>query len=106
MRARRTPRDELADATAHGGLYLRRLIRRQLGLSMLALIAFGGFLGSLPLALYLLPRLQDAYVLGVPLPLLLIVVPPFPLFVLFGWLYARRAHALEQAFRELVEPHE
>jgi len=27
--APRTPRDELAEATAHGGLYLRRLIRRQ-----------------------------------------------------------------------------
>ena len=26
---RRTPRDELAEATAHGGLYLRRLIRAQ-----------------------------------------------------------------------------
>ena len=106
MSAPRTPRDELAEATPHGGLYLRRLIRSQLGLSMLALIAFGGFLGSLPLALYLLPRLQDAYLLGVPLPLLLIVVPPFPVFVAFGWLYAHRAQALEHAFRELVEPRE
>ena len=39
-----------------------------------------------------------------PLPLLLIVVPPFPIFVAFGWLYARRAQALEDEFRELVEP--
>ena len=106
MSAPRTPRDELADATAHGGLYLRRLIRSQLGLSVLALVAFGGFLGSLPLALYLLPGLQDVDVLGVPLPLLLIVLPPFPVFVAFGWRYARRAQALEQAFRELVEPRE
>ena len=29
--------------------------------------------------------------LGVPLPVLLIVVPPFPVFVAFGWLYERRA---------------
>jgi hypothetical protein len=104
--APRTPRDELAEATAHGGLYLRRLIRRQLGLSVLTLIAFGGFLGSLPLALYLLPGLQDIDVFGVPLPLLAIVVPPFPIFVAFGWLYARRAEALEHEFRELVEPGE
>jgi hypothetical protein len=104
--AHRSPRDELADATPHGRLYLRRLIRRQLGLSLLALVAFGGFLGSLPLALYLLPRLQDVDIFGVPLPLLLIVVPPFPVFVTFGWLYARRAQALEQAFRDLVESRE
>ena len=106
MSAPRTPRDELADATAHGGLYLRRLIRSQLGLSLLALVAFGGFLGSLPLALYLLPGLHDVELFGVPLPLLLIVLPPFPVFVAFGWLYARRAQALEEAFRDLVEPRE
>ena len=104
MSTRRTPRDELAEATPHGRLYLRRLIRRQLGLSMLALVAFGGFLGSLPLALHLLPGLQDVDVLGVPLPVLLVVLPPYPVFVAFGWLYARRAAALEDAFRELVEP--
>ena len=100
---RRTPRDELAEATAHGGLYLRRLIRSQLGLSTVALVTFGALIGALPLALLLLPGMQDVYVLGVPLPVLLIVVPPFPVFVAFGWLYARRAQALEQAFRELVE---
>jgi hypothetical protein len=104
--APRTPRDELAEATAHGGLYLRRLIRRQLGLSVLTLVAFGGFLGSLPLALYLLPGLQDVDVLGVPLPLLAIILPPFPVFIAFGWLYTRRAHALEDEFRELVGPDE
>ena len=106
MSTPRTPRDELAEATAHGGLYLRRLIRSQLALSMLGLVAFGGFLGSLPLALYLLPGLDEVDVLGVPLPLLLIVLPPFPIFVAFGWLYERRARMLEDAFRELVEPRE
>ena len=106
MSAPRTPRDELAEATAHGALYLRRLIRRQLGLSLLTLVAFGGFLGSLPLALYLLPGLQDVDVLGVPLALLVTVLPPFPVFVAFGWLYRRRAEALEDEFRELVGPDE
>jgi hypothetical protein len=101
---RRLPRDELAETTAHGGLYLRRLIRSQLALSVLALVAFGGIVGSLPLALYLLPGLQDVQVLGVPLPLLIITLPPFPLLVAIGWVYTRRAGALEDAFRDLVEP--
>ena len=101
-----TLRDELAEATAHGGLYLRRLIRAQLGLSTVALVTFGGIIGALPLALLLLPGLQDVFVLGIPLPVVIVSWPPFPVFVVFGWLYARRAHALEQAFRELVEPRE
>ena len=103
---RRTPRDELAEATAHGGLYLRRLIRSQLGLSSVALVTFGGIIGALPLALLLLPGLQDVYVLGFPLSIFLIAWPPFPLFVAIAVIYERRAQALEESFRDLVEPRE
>jgi hypothetical protein len=101
---RRTPRDELAEATAHGGLYLRRLIRAQLGLSAVALVTFGGIIGALPLAALLLPGLQDVFVLGVPVPILVIAWPPFPLFIAIAVLYVRRAAALEESFRDLVEP--
>lgn len=101
---RRTPRDELAEATAHGGLYLRRLIRAQVSLSAVALVAFGGIIGALPLALLLLPGLQDVYVLGLPLSIVIIAWPPFVLFIAIAVLYARRAAALEQSFRDLVEP--
>jgi hypothetical protein len=102
----RTPRDELRETTEHGGLYLRRLVRSQLGLSVLAVTAFGGLVGSLPLLLYLAPGLQDVVVLGLPLPLLIVALPLFPVFIAFGWVYERRAQALEEAFRELVEPPE
>jgi len=98
----RPPRDELADQTSVGGIYLRRLVRAQLTLSMLSLIAFGGLLGALPLLLYLAPGLIDVYVLGVPLPLVLLGPPVFALFLAVGWLYARRADALDDAFRDLV----
>jgi hypothetical protein len=100
----RAPREELAEATAHGGLYLRRLIRAQLQLSAVALVAFGGIIGALPLALLLLPGLQDATVLGIPLAIVLVVWPPFPLLVAIAVLYERRAQALEESFRDLVEP--
>lgn len=102
----RSPRDELRDTTEHGSLYLRRLMRAQLGLSLLTVIAFGGLMGSLPLALYLLPGLQDIELLGVPLPLLIVVVPLFPVFIAFGMVYERRARALEAEFRDLVQPPE
>jgi hypothetical protein len=90
----------LAETTAHSLLYLARLRHAQLLLSVLALIAFGGFVGALPLILFLLPRLQRVDVLGVPLPLLLMLTQ-FPLFVAIGWLYERRADDLDDAFRDL-----
>jgi hypothetical protein len=98
----RAPREELAEATPHGDVYLARLIRAQLRLSLLALGAFGGLVGSLPLLFLLWPSLQDADVVGVPLPVLILVIPLFPLIVVIGLLYQRRADALDEAFRDVV----
>jgi hypothetical protein len=98
----RTPREELAEATPHGDVYLAGLIRAQLRLSLLALGAFGGLVGSLPLLFLLWPSLQDLEPLGVPLPVLVLVVPLFPLIVVIGLLYQRRADALDETFRDVV----
>ena len=98
----RTPREELAERTAHGDVYLRRLIRAQLSLSFLALAAFGGLVGSLPLLFLVLPSLQDVDVLGVPLPVVILAVPIFPLITALGLLYQRRADAIDDAFRDVV----
>jgi O-antigen/teichoic acid export membrane protein len=103
MQRPRSPREELAEVTPHGRVYLHRLIKAQRTLSLLALLAFGGLIGSLPLLLVLAPHLQDAQILGVPLPVVLLILPIFPLIVLIGWLYQRRADALDDAFRELLE---
>ena len=98
----RTPRDELAEATPHGDIYLDRLIRRQLRLAFLALAAFGGVMGSLPLLFILAPGLQRIDLLGVPLPALVLAVPIFPGIVIIGLLYQRRADALDESFRDFV----
>ena len=100
--ALRPPREELAEATAHGEVYLRRLRRAQLGLSLMALIAFGAIFGVLPIAIYLLPGLQRTALLGVPLPLWILIVPLLGVFAGLGWLYTRRADALDEAFRDSV----
>jgi hypothetical protein len=100
----RPARDELADATVIGNLYLRRLIRTQLALSVLALVTFGALLGGLPLALLLLPGVAQAQLLGLPLPLLLVGVPMFPFMIALAWLYQHRADALDAAFADLVAP--
>jgi hypothetical protein len=99
---RRTPRDELAEDTAHGELYLTRLRRAQLELSLLGLVAFGGLVGSLPLLFVLAPGLGRVDVIGIPLPVLLVAIPAFPLFVAIGRVYQRRADALDGAFRALI----
>lgn len=99
----RSPREELAEATAHGHVYLRGLQRAQLTLSLLALIAFGAVFGVLPIALYLLPAFDRVRLLDVPLGLWIVVVPMLPVFVVIGWIYARRADAVDESFRELVE---
>jgi len=94
----RTPRDELADTTAHGALYLRRLRQRQLTLSILAIVAFGALVGVLPLAIDLLPQLRRIHLFGVPL----VIVPASPVFLALAVLYTRRADTLDEDFRELV----
>jgi putative solute:sodium symporter small subunit len=99
----RAPRDELAETTAVGEIYLRRLVRAQLGLSLTALLSFGGVFAGLPLALWLAPGVDDVELLGVPLTLLVLCVGVFPLLVAVGLLYARRANALDEEFRELVD---
>jgi hypothetical protein len=97
-----TPSD-LTEGTAHGDVYVRRLRRAQLALSLLTLVAFGGLVGALPLLLYLSPHIiNETDIFGVPLAIWLVVVPPYPLFVAIGWLQQRRADGLDAAFRELV----
>jgi len=100
--ARRTPRDELADETAHGELYLTQLRRAQLELALLGLIAFGGVVGSLPLLFLLLPGLERVYLFGIPVAALLVVAPLLAIFVAIGAIYRRRADALDASFRDLI----
>lgn len=106
MAAPLTPREEVRQDTAHGGLYLRRLRRAQLSVSLLALVVFAGLLGALPLVILLVERLRDIEVAGVPVAVGLIIVPPYVLLVALGWLYERRANGLDAAFRELLEDDE
>jgi len=101
-----TARDEVREDTAHGGLYLRRLRRAQLGMSLLALVVFGGLLGALPLVILLVERLRDIEVLGVPAAVGLVIVPPYVLLVALGWLYERRANGLDADFHELLDDDE
>ena len=106
MAAPLTAREEVREATAHGGLYLHRLRRAQLGVSLLALVVFAGLVGALPLVILLVERLRVIELLGLPMAIGLVIVPPYVLLVALGWLYARRANGLDAAFRELLDDDE
>lgn len=98
----RSTRDELAEATPHGIVYLHRLVRLQLTLAVVALVVFAGVLGALPLALRVEPGLTRSTAFGLPVWLLFLGPPPFAVFVAIGVLYRRRADALDAEFRDLV----
>jgi hypothetical protein len=102
---RRTPAARTRDIDAEtrlGGIYMRSLLREQLRLAAGVLVALALTLGLLPLLFHLVPDLTGVQVLGLPLPWLLLGVLAYPLLVLLGWLYVRRAERNERDFAELM----
>jgi hypothetical protein len=98
----RVDRRELGEATSHGQLYVDRLRAAHLTLSGVALVAFGGLVGALPLVALAWPGIEARTVAGVPLAVLLLLAP-FPVFVVIGAVYARRADGLDETFAALVD---
>jgi hypothetical protein len=87
----------------HGDVYLRRLRHAQLQLAAGPRRLRGG-VRRLPLALYLLPGLDRVQSARAPRCRSgSCSCRCGPLFIAIGWLYARRADALDAAFRDLVE---
>lgn len=102
MSGRRVDRRELDEATAHGQLYVDRLRAAHLTLAGVALVAFGGLVGALPLVAVAWSGLGSRSVAGVPIAVLLLLAP-FPAFVVIGAVYARRADGLDESFSALLD---
>lgn len=94
---------DVHDQTPLGDVYLRSLLRAQLGLAARVLVLLGVTLGALPLAFRLAPALVDVAPFGVPLPWLLLGVLVHPLLLLLAWRYVRRAERNERVFADLVD---
>jgi hypothetical protein len=98
------PRSREIDAeTRLGEVYMGSLLREQLRLAGVVLLALASGVGSLPLLFHLLPGLTEATVLGLPLSWLLLGVLVYPFLVLLGWLYVRSAERNERDFAALVD---
>lgn len=98
------PRGHQIDAeTRLGEIYLGSLLREQLRLAALSLLALAVAVGSLPLVFWLAPGLAEVRLWGLPLPWVLLGVAVYPFLVLVGWRYVRAAERNEDDFVDLVE---
>jgi uncharacterized membrane protein (DUF485 family) len=96
------PLAEVQEQTALGGVLLRSLVRAQLLLGIGVILAFSAIIAALPLLFALNPQFLRRSALGLPLPLLVVGVLIYPLVIVTGWIYVRRAERNEREFEELV----
>ncbi len=89
--------------TRLGEIYLRSLLREQLRLAVLSLLAVVAGLGVLPALFWLAPDIAEVRLLGMPLPWLLIGVAAYPYLALVAWWFVRSAERNEADFADLVE---
>jgi len=85
---------------------MRSLLREQLRLALGVLTLLALTIGLLPLAFYLAPSLSDVRLLGMPLGWLLLGVVVYPVLVVLGWVYVRRAERNERDFAEILSESE
>ena len=94
---------EIDAGTRVGAIYMGSLLREQLRLALRVIATLFATVGSLPLLFYLFPGLADVHVLGIPLSWLLLGILVYPLFLVLGWRYIRRAEDNERDFTDLVQ---
>ncbi|NYG53994.1 hypothetical protein [Nocardioides perillae] len=93
---------EIDEGTEVGVIYVQSLVREQLRLAGRVLLALGATVGSLPLLFHLAPGLADTRWAGVPVGWLALGVAVYPVLVVLGWAYVRRAERNEAAFADLL----
>jgi hypothetical protein len=94
---------EIDAGTRVGAIYMGSLLREQLRLALRVIATLFATVGSLPLLFHLFPGLTDVHVRGVPLSWLLLGVLVYPLFLVLGWRYIRRAEDNERDFTDLIQ---
>jgi hypothetical protein len=81
----------------------RSLIRAQLGLSLVCLTFALAITASFPILCAVLPPLDRAQVLGMPLTLIALGVSIFPVILIIATFYNYQANRLERQFISLVD---
>jgi hypothetical protein len=103
VRRRVAGTSEIDAQTQLGEIYMTSLLRAQLRLTALVIVAVVVLIGGLPLAFRLVPTVMDTQVLGMPLSWVLLAFVVYPVLFALGWLYVRAAERTEQDFADVVE---
>jgi hypothetical protein len=93
---------DVHEQTALGDIYLKSLLREQLLLAGRILLVLALTLIALPLVFQVWPAVAEWRLLGIPFAWIYLGVLGYPLLVLLGWRYIRRAERNERDFMELV----
>lgn len=93
---------DLEEQTPVGSMLLRALVRRELRLSLGVAAAGAIVLAGQPLIARAWPGYASFRVLGLPLPWLILGVLVYPALILLGFVYVRRAEAIDEEFSELM----
>jgi len=94
---------EIDEQTVVGEVLVTSLLRAQLRLAIYAAALVGILIGGLPLVFVFFPGLSTRYLLGVPIPWVLLGVAVYPGVCLGAWAYVRAAERNEEDFAELVD---
>jgi hypothetical protein len=94
---------EIDEQSQLGQVYIRTLMRSQLRLGLSVVVTIAVLLGAVPALFAFVPYMRAVHVLGVGLPWLILGVLVYPVVLLIGWYYVRRAERSEQTFIDLVE---
>jgi hypothetical protein len=95
---------DLQNDTVCRRLLLRSLMRAQLALSLVCLVAALAVTVSFPLVAALAPGTGRVMVAGLPLTLIVLGAGVYPILLAVGWFYNRQARQLEVNFTKLVDP--
>jgi hypothetical protein len=93
---------EIDEQTVLGAVLMSSLLRAQLRLAALTLAPLAAFAVGVPLLFRVLPGLADVRIAGVPLSWLLLAVVVYPLLLVLGIAFVRRAERHEAEFAELL----
>ena len=103
VRRRVAGTSEIDAQTQLGEIYMTSLLRAQLRLAALVILALAVLVGGLPVAFRLVPGLMAIEVLGMPLAWVLLAFAVYPVLFLLGWVYVRAAERNERDFADVVE---
>ena len=98
-----TGASEIDAQTNIGEIYMTSLLRSQLRLAVLVLLALVVLVAGLPVLFLIAAALLDTQVLGMPVPWVLLAFAVYPVLLGLGWVYVRAAERNERDFTDVVE---